>query len=91
MGDVTSMFITYLLELYTWSSDNSTRDLIKELWPIAKLAAQWQMNVSIDNLPTCLVCTYDILDLDQYKFATFNSVFHLLAMKAAELLAYTVG
>eukprot|EP00731_Ephydatia_muelleri_P017942 Em0010g1040a len=91
MSDVTSMFITYLLELYTWSNDSYTRNLIKELWPVTKLAAQWQMNVTIDYLPTCLVCTYDILDLDQYKFTTFNSAFHLLAMKAAELLAYAAG
>ena len=92
MSDVSSMFITYLLELYTWTNDSYTRGVVRDLWPTAKMAAQWQMAVSSNGfLPTCLVSTYDILDLDQYRFATFNGAFHLLAMKAAETLAYMMG
>ena len=93
MSDVTSMFITYLLELYTWSNDSYSRGVVRDLWPNAKRAARWHINISSANdyLPTCLVGTYDILDLDQYKFAIYNSAFHLLAMKASETLAYMMG
>eukprot|EP00731_Ephydatia_muelleri_P017922 Em0010g1020a len=56
-------------------------------------AAQWQLNITQSNgyLPTYLVSTYDILGLDSYKYATYNGAFHLLAMKAAEKLAYLMG
>lgn len=40
MGDVSSMFIVYLLELWQWGNDH---DIVRELWPAAKRAAQWQM------------------------------------------------
>ena len=40
MGDVSSMFIVYLLELWQWGRDE---DIVRELWPAAKRAAQWQM------------------------------------------------
>ena len=93
MSDVTSMFITYILEMYTWSSDSSILAVIRGLWPNTKRAAQWQLNITQSNgyLPIYLVSTYDILGLDSYKYATYNGAFHLLAMKAAEKLAYLMG
>ena len=36
MGDVSSMFIVYLLELWQWGND---ADIVRELWPAAKRAA----------------------------------------------------
>ncbi|KAL5469493.1 hypothetical protein EMCRGX_G030750 [Ephydatia muelleri] len=93
MSDVISMFITYLLELYTWSNDNDTLGMVRGLWPQAQQAAQWQLNITQSNgyLPTYLVSTDDILGLDSYKYVTYNGAFHLLAMKAAEKLAYLMG
>ena len=42
MSDVSSMFIVYLLELQTWYQDASiTSVVIQDLWPHAKLAAEW--------------------------------------------------
>lgn len=88
MGDVTSMFIVYLLELWQWTADES---LLKELWPAAKAAAEWQMdratNPSAPGLPHHLIDTYDGLALENYNASAFSGFFHLLAMKAARTLA----
>ena len=93
MSDVSSMFIVYLLELQTWHPDtNVTSAVLQDLWPHAKLAAEWHMNISItDKLPNHLETTYDILGLSGYKYSTYSSAFHLLAMLAAERLAYQMG
>ena len=42
MGDVTSMFVVYLLELLQWTNDT---EIAKELWPNAKKAAEWQIGL----------------------------------------------
>ena len=93
MSDVSSMFIVYLLELQTWYQNTSvTSAVLRDLWPHAKRAAEWQMNISsIDAIPRHLVDTYDILGFDAYQHSTYSSAFHLLAMKAAEKLAYEMG
>ena len=93
MSDVSSMFIVYLLELQTWyQNDSITEAILKDLWPHARLAAEWQMSVSsTDGIPRNLVTTYDILGLVAYPYSTYSSAFHLLAMQAAEKLAYQVG
>ena len=93
MSDVSSMFIVYLLELQTWYHNVSiTEAILKDLWPHARLAAEWQMSVSSqDGIPHHLVTTYDILGLVAYRFSTYSSGFHLLAMQAAEKLAYQMG
>lgn len=93
LSDVSSMFIVYLLELQTWYQDtNITSVVLQDLWPHAKLAAEWQMNVSkTDKIPNHLQNTYDILGLNAYPHSTYNSAFHLLAMLAAEQLAYQMG
>ena len=93
MSDVSSMFIVYLLELQTWHPDtNVTSAVLQDLWPHAKLAAEWHMNISItDKLPDHLETTYDILGLSGYKYSTYSSAFHLLAVLAAERLAYQMG
>jgi uncharacterized protein (DUF608 family) len=85
MGDVTSMFIVYLLELWQWTANE---DLLVELWPTAKRAAQWQIARAAQfGLPDKLVDTYDGLNLAQYNVSCFSGLFHLLAMRAATELA----
>eukprot|EP01043_Picozoa_sp_COSAG02_P048866 COSAG02_NODE_4850_length_4905_cov_6.344985_1_plen_1001_part_00 len=89
MSDVSSMYITYILELYRWQNDTKT---LHELWPVVKKAALWQMNVSTDDgTPEHLENTYDILGPTRYKHVSYNTVFHLLAMKAAAELATVMG
>ena len=95
MSDVSSMFIVYLLELQTWHLNISIAEheaVLKDLWPHARLAAEWQMSVSSrDDIPLHLVDTYDVLGLVAYPHSTYSSAFHLLAMLAAEKLAYQMG
>eukprot|EP01050_Picozoa_sp_SAG11_P006368 SAG11_NODE_490_length_8982_cov_5.961162_9_plen_762_part_00 len=89
MSDVSSMFITYVLELYRWQNDTQT---VHDLWPVVKKAAQWQMDVSAeDGTPQHLENTYDILGPTRFKHVSYNTVFHLLAMKAAAELATVMG
>ena len=90
MGDVSSMFIVYLLELWQWGHDE---DIVRELWPAAKRAAQWQMaraetwQPGGQGLPMHVVDTYDGLSLSNYNASAFSGFFHLLAMKAVAALA----
>ena len=87
MGDVSSMFVVYLLELHQWgAADNQT---VASLWPAAKRAAQWQMARAEElGLPDHVVDTYDILDPHAaHNASAFSSFFHLLAMRAAAKLA----
>lgn len=85
MGDVSSMFIVYLLELWQWTGNQKA---LKDLWPAAKRAAQWQINRSNEfGLPHHVIDTYDGLNLDRYNVSAFSGFFHLLAMKAAAKLA----
>ena len=44
-----------------------------------------------DGIPRNLVASYDIIGLNAYRHSTYNGAFHLLAMKAAERLAYQMG
>ena len=86
MGDVSSMFIVYLLEIWQWGAVDAA--VLSELWPAARRAAEWQLaRANASGLPQHLVDTYDILGLNQYESSTFSSVFHLLAMRAAAALA----
>ena len=89
MGDVSSMFIVYLLELHRWGADDAdAAALVAELWPAARRAAQWQMGRASElGLPSHLVDTYDGLRLQRYNASCFSSLFHLLAMRAARELA----
>ncbi len=62
--------------------------MVKELWPNAKRAAQWHLNISKEvGMPLHLVTTYDVLGLYAYPYVSYTGAFHLLAMKAAEKLA----
>lgn len=89
MSDVSSMFIHYLLEFLRWNDDV---ELVNEMWPYAKRAAQWQISVSSKyGVPEKLQSTYDILGLNSYEYAAYNSAFHLLAMAGAEKLARFMG
>ncbi|XP_064405275.1 uncharacterized protein LOC135350425 [Halichondria panicea] len=88
MSDVSSMFIVYLLEILQWHPGPTSNQVVKELWPNAKRAAQWHLDVSKKvGMPQYLVSTYDVLGLRSYPYASYNGAFHLLAMKAAEKLA----
>ena len=58
MGDVSSMFVLYAYELWRWTADVA---LVVELWPVAKRAAQWQLDRAAagGGLPRFMVDTYD--------------------------------
>ena len=89
MSDVSSMFIVYLLELITWHDDPYSQQVVVDLYNASKKAAQWHIAESTaDGIPSHLVDTYDILGLNAYPYDAYTGGFHLLAMKAAETLAY---
>ena len=89
MADTTSIWILELLELYQHTGDFS---LLQRLYPVAVGGIKWQIAVSQKlGLPYELVCTYDILDLQQYPTTTFNSFLHLMAMRAGSELARIMG
>ena len=92
MSDVSSMFIVYLLELLTWHEDPYSQQVVKDLYSAAKKAAQWHIAVSTaQGIPGGLVDTYDVLGLNGYPQDAYTGGFHLLAMKAAEILAYQMS
>ena len=68
------------------------QDYVKRMYPVVQKAAQWHMDVSKDfGLPRKLQNTYDVLGLNAYDLAAYNSAFHLLAMRAAEEIAKALG
>lgn len=82
------MYILYLVEMLKWGNDVA---LVKELWPVAARAASWQMNVSVKlGVPEHLCNTYDILGPQSHDQVSYNSVFHLAAMKGCVALATAV-
>eukprot|EP01087_Luapelamoeba_hula_P006034 TRINITY_DN16187_c0_g1_i1.p1 TRINITY_DN16187_c0_g1~~TRINITY_DN16187_c0_g1_i1.p1 ORF type:complete len:1054 (-),score=97.01 TRINITY_DN16187_c0_g1_i1:147-3308(-) len=84
MGDVTTIFIAQVWQFYAWANDLT---FLRYIYPRVRAAVQWQVSVSPNGLPEHLINTYDILALDQYPLCTFNSVLHLMAMRAAVHLA----
>ena len=89
MSDVSSMFIVYLLELLTWHDDPYSQQVVVDLYNASKKAAQWHITESTANgIPSHLVDTYDVVGLAAYPHDAYTGGFHLLAMKAAEILAY---
>eukprot|EP01064_Diplonema_japonicum_P031942 TRINITY_DN5885_c0_g3_i1.p1 TRINITY_DN5885_c0_g3~~TRINITY_DN5885_c0_g3_i1.p1 ORF type:complete len:905 (+),score=206.99 TRINITY_DN5885_c0_g3_i1:218-2932(+) len=89
MSDVSTMYIIYLLELLKWNNDVA---FVKEWYPIAKKAAEWQIAVStVSGMPYKLQTTYDILGLNRYDAATYSTVFHIAAMRAMAELAKFMG
>jgi non-lysosomal glucosylceramidase len=84
MGDVTTIWILEVLEI--WRGTNDTERL-KAAWPAVVRGMEWQIRQSIDQgLPAHLVCTYDILGMEKYNTTTFNGVLHLAAMKAVTVM-----
>jgi non-lysosomal glucosylceramidase len=82
------MYILYVVELFKWGNDVS---LLKELWPVVAQAASWQMNVSADKgVPEHLCNTYDILQPTKHDQVSYNSAFHLAAMKGCMVLAAAI-
>lgn len=85
MGDVTSIWLLEVLEIYL-HTNNKTR--LQEAWPAIQKAVAWSINQSVaQGLPAHLVCTYDILGMEVYNMTTFNGVLHLAMMKAAMVMA----
>jgi len=85
MGDVSSIWVLEVLEIYLHSG-NASR--LAQAWPAVVSAVKWSIAMSAaQGLPAHLVCTYDILAMEQYNTTTFNGVLHLAMMKAAVRLA----
>ena len=85
MGDVTSIWVLEVLEIYLHAG-NTTR--LQQAWPAVVDAVKWSIAMSkAQGLPAHLVCTYDILGMEVYNMTTFNGVLHLAMMKAAIHLA----
>ena len=84
MGDVTTLFIAEIWELYAWTGDLA---FARDMYPHVQAGLAWQLGRSPAGLPEHLVSTYDIVGLDAYQINTFNSVLHLLAMRAVMRLA----
>eukprot|EP00045_Choanoeca_perplexa_P015074 m.182287 g.182287 ORF g.182287 m.182287 type:complete len:987 (+) comp16883_c0_seq1:64-3024(+) len=89
MSDVSSMLIVYAYEMYHWHNDSS---VLEAIWPQLVGAAEWQISVSTKyGIPYKLTATYDVLGLADYPTATYNGVFHLLAMRTIAELAAAMG
>jgi non-lysosomal glucosylceramidase len=89
MADTTTL---WLVELYEFWINTGDRVLLDEMWPTAAAAVAWQINAcSQIGLPWRLVCTYDIIDFQQYNTSAFNSFVHLASMRAASQLARVVN
>eukprot|EP00494_Astrolonche_serrata_P032354 UN32623 len=90
MSDVTTMYIQYFWELYIWNNDIG---LIGEYWNNTLVPAiNWQINTAKTyGVPERLVSTYDILRLEKWPVASYNSAMHLMAMKACMGLADVVN
>ena len=89
MADTTTLWIVELYEMYINTGDIS---LVERFWPAAQRAIAWQIGACEQiGLPWRLVCTYDIIDFQQYNTSAFNSFVHLAAMRAAGELARAVG
>ena len=85
MSDVSSMYIVYLLELLKWGGEDA---FVREWYPVAKKAADWQVSVStFHGMPYKLQTTYDVMGLERYDTATYSAVFQILAMRAIQELA----
>ena len=85
MGDVSSIWVLEVLEIYLHSG-NASR--LAQAWPAVVDAVKWSIAMSAaQGLPAHLVCTYDILAMEAYNTTTFNGVLHLAMMKAAVRLA----
>ena len=84
MGDVTTLFIAEVWQMYAWTKD---MEFVTAMYPHVVRGMEWQIRRSPNGLPEHLVSTYDIVALDQFQYTTFNSVLHLLAMQAVMRLA----
>ena len=89
MADTTTLWIVELYEMYINTGDLA---VVEKYWPNAVAAIKWQIGACEQiGLPWRLVCTYDIIDFQQYNTSAFNSFVHLAAMRAAGELARAVG
>ena len=89
MGDVTTLWIIEVLELWLFSNDTAR---LRSAWPSVIAGMEWQIAQSVDyGLPAHLVCTYDILSMERYNTTTFNGVLHLAAMRAVARMGTALG
>ena len=89
MGDVTTIWIMEVLELWLHSNDTAR---LADAWPAVIAGMRWQIAQSAAlGLPAHLVCTYDILGMERYNTTTFNGVLHLAAMRAVSRMGAALG
>ena len=89
MGDTTTLFVVEVYEYWIGTGDES---LLAEFYPTVRTATEWAIaQGGADGLPTHLVCTYDILDLDQYNHTTYNSFLYLAMLRATVEMATHLG
>ena len=89
MGDTTTLFVVEVYEYWIGTGDES---LLAEFYPTVVTATEWAIKQGgPDGLPLHLVCTYDILDLDQYNHTTYNSFLYLAMLKATVEMATHMG
>jgi hypothetical protein len=85
MGDVSTVFLIEVLQLYEWTNDEA---FLRELAPVALRAADWFANVGTAGtpLPHKQCCTYDIIQFADYDHTSYNSFLYLAALAAGERL-----
>jgi hypothetical protein len=89
MGDTTTLFVVEVWEYFIGTGDES---LLAEFYPTVVTAVDWAIKQGgPDGLPLHLVCTYDILDLDQYNHTTYNSFLYLAMLQATVEMGTHLG
>jgi hypothetical protein len=90
MGDVSTIYLIEVLQLYEWTADEAFLELMT---PTVLKAADWFINTGTDGtpLPHKQCCTYDIIDFAAYDHTSFNSMLYLAALRAGERLGAHIG
>jgi non-lysosomal glucosylceramidase len=91
MADTTSLWVVEQWELFL--NTNNSAYMLQNL-PTVRRAVDWMVanaNTNAQGLPWRLVCTYDIINFDQYNATTFNSFIYLAALRAAQELGSAAG
>jgi hypothetical protein len=89
MGDVSSMYVVYLQEVWQWHNNSG---LLTELWPTARRALQWHLRqANASGLPMRLCNTYDVDHPETRDVDSYNAMFHLLATRSGAILAAELG
>jgi non-lysosomal glucosylceramidase len=86
MGDVSSLFVVEVLELFEFTNDPG---FLARMMPVVEKAVHWMIDIGTNGtpLPNRQCCTYDIIDFAGYDHTTFNSFLYLTAMRACQRLS----